>query len=285
METYERKNHKKGKLITIGIMAYSFLMIIFFGFLYYNDYKEKALIDYPVYKLSTTEWTSGNVIIEVTNNPSQISGYSFDGGKNFQQSNSYEVLENGTFPIVIKDKNGKLSKTILVNVKNIDKESPQLNFENPTTVQLNSNFSLRSGVVVNEEGSGLSNNYVTVPDKIDTSVEGTYTVTYTVFDKVGNYTEKQRTIIVTDIQGRTYYRYRTSTTEAYQCEPYNCNCVESNQALSSKTCPTGYVFEEPNKCCRTCYKTCKRTNWSQWSDWSQNKVNPSANTEVETKVE
>ena len=285
METYERKNHKKGKTIAILTMVFSFLMIILFSYLLYIDIKNKPLIDYPMYRLSTNEWTSGNVTIEVTNDASKVLAYSFDGGKNYQQSNRYEVPENGVFQIVLKDKKGKISKMISVNVHNIDKEAPQINFENPTTVQLNSNFSLRNGVVVNETGSGLSNNYVTVPDKIDTSVEGTYTVTYTVFDKVGNYTEKQRTIIVTDIKGRTYYRYRTSTVENYQCEPYQCNCVESNQALSSKTCPTGYTFSEPNKCCQTCYKTCKKTNWSDWSDWSQNKVSPSTTTEVETKVE
>ena len=285
MDTFERRSHKQGKMIAILVMVFSVLMIGLFGYLYYADLKSKPLIKYPTYKLSTSEWTSGNVTIEVTNDASKISGYSFDGGKNFQSSNTYEVLENDRFIIVVKDINGKLSKMLPINIHNIDKVAPQINFENPTTVQLGSNFSLRSGVVVNETDSGLSNNYVVTPDKIDTSKEGKYKVTYTAFDKVGNYTEKKRTIIVSDVIGRTYYRYRTSTTESYQCEPYNCNCVVSQTAIQNRKCPSGYVFEDPDKCCQTCYKICKKTTWSEWSEWSQNKVNPSTTTEVETKVE
>lgn len=285
METYERKNHRKGKLIALGVMVFSLLMIALFSYLYYADVKSRPLITYPLYRLSTSDWTSSNVTIEVTTDQNKVSAYSFDGGKNYQQSNKYEVPENGVFQLVLKDKNGRLSKQVIINIHNIDKEAPQINFENQTTVQLNSNFSLRSGVVINETGSGLSNNYVVTPDTIDTTKEGTYTVTYTAYDKVGNYTEKQRTIIVSDIVGRTYYRYRTSTTESYQCEPYSCNCVEGAKILETKTCGTGYKFEEPNKCCRTCYKTCKKTIWSNWSEWSQNKVTPNTTTEVETRVE
>lgn len=286
METYERRNHKQGKMICIIIMIVSFLMIGLFSYLYYAELKSRPLIKYPTYQLSTNDWTSGNVTIMVTNNPEKISAYSFDGGQNFQSGSTYEVPENGRFIIVVKDINGKLSKTLPLNINKIDKEAPQINFENPTTVQLNDkNFSLRSGVVVNEVGSGLSNNYVVVPDKIDTTKEGTYIVTYTAYDKVGNYTEKKRTINVKDIIGRTYYRYRTSNTENYQCEPYNCNCVSSDTIETSKTCGTGYVFEAPNNCCQTCYKTCKKVTWSEWSEWSQKKVTPNSTTEVETKVE
>ena len=283
--TYERKNHKTGKLISIAVMVFSVLMMALCGYLRFNKYNSQPLIDYPTYIISTKDWTNGNVVIDVTNAPTKISAYSFDGGKNFQSSNQYEVLENGRFIIVVKDKNGRLSKQLPITISNIDKEPPQINFENPTTVQMGSNFSLRSGVVINEPDSGLSNNYVVVPDSIDTSTEGTYTVTYTAYDKAGNYTEKQRTIIVSDVIGRTFYRYRTSKTETYQCEPYNCNCVSSENILKTHTCGTGYVFESPDKCCQTCYKTCKQTTWSDWSEWNQKKVIPNSTTEVETKVE
>lgn len=286
METYERRNHKQGKMICIITMVFSILMIGLFTYLYIDKLNRRPLIDYPTYLLSTKDWTNENVVIQVTNNPEKVSAYSFDGGKNFQSSGNYEVPENGRFIIVLKDVNGRLSKQLPVNITNIDKVAPQINFENPTTVQLNNNsFSLRSGVVVNEEGSGLNNNYVVVPDKIDITKEGTYTVTYTAYDNVGNHTEKKRTIIVKDVIGRTYYRYRTSTTETYQCEPYNCNCVSSNDIANSKTCGTGYVFESPNKCCQTCYKTCSKVTWSNWSNWSQKKVTANSTTEVETKVE
>jgi len=285
METYERRNHKLAKIILISVIGISVLLIGLLIYLYVQDQNRKPLIKYPLYELSTKDWTSGNVTITITNPKSKISAYSFDGGKNFQDSPTYEVLENGVFLLTVKDKNDRLSKTISVAIRNIDKEAPQINFENPTTVQLNYNFSVRNGVVITENGSGLSNNYVATPDKIDTTHEGTYEVTYTAFDKVGNYTEKKRTIIVKDIVGRTYYRTRSISTENYQCEPYACNCVVTETAKQNKTCPSGFNFNEPDKCCQTCYKTCKRTNYGEWSDWTQKKVVPSANLEVETKVE
>ncbi len=285
METYERKDHRLAKIILLSIIGISFLLICILIFLYIQSNNRKPLIKYPLYEVSTKDWTSGNVIINITNDSSKISAYSFDGGKNFQEQPSYEVLENGVFLLTIKDTNGRLSNTISVPIRNIDKEAPQINFENPTTVQLNTNFSVRSGVVITENGSGLSNNYVVTPDTIDTTHEGTYELTYTAFDKVGNYTEKKRTIVVKDIVGRTYYRSRSISTENYQCEPYACNCVVTETAKVNKTCPSGFNFNEPDKCCQTCYKTCKRTNYGEWSEWSQEKVIPSSVLEVETKVE
>ena len=285
METYERRNHKQGKMICIIVMIFSFLMIGLFTYLYIDKLSKQPLIKYPTYIVSTKDWTRESVKIQVTTDRNKVSAYSFDGGKNYQSSDTYEVPDNGRFTIVLKDINGRLSKSIIVNVSNIDKIAPQINFENKTTVQLNSNFSLRSGVVVTEDGSGLNNNYVVVPDKIDTTKEGKYTVTYTAYDNVGNHTEKKRTVIVKDVIGRTYYRYRTSTTENYQCEPYFCNCVTSNEITASKTCGTGYTFNAPSQCCQTCYKTCKKVTWSKWSEWSQKKVSPNSTTEVETKVE
>lgn len=282
--TFQRKNHKKEKIIVILVMIFSVIMIGLFSYFLYLNIQSQPLIKYPIYTLSTTEWTSGNVVITIDSQNGQISSYSFDGGKNYQDSNSYEVLTNGDFYLTVKDTNGRISKTIPISIKNIDKDAPIISFENPTTVQLGSNFSLRSGVQAYDEGSGLNSNYITVPDKIDTSVPGVYTVRYTAFDKVGNYTEKERQITVSDIQGKTYYRYRNATIESYSCEPYMCNCVVSSSALQNQTCPSGYTFNEPDKCCQTCYKTCKRTNWGEWSEWSQEKISATPTREVETKI-
>ena len=159
MQTYERKSHKLGKIISASVMAISFIFIIIFSVLLYLDNQKKPLIKYPLYELSTRDWTSGNVVIKITNdlknvNP-KIKAYSFDGGLNFQESSEYEVLENGNFNLVVKDINDRLSNSVIVAIRNIDKDAPQINFENPTTVQLNSPFSVRTGVVVTENGSGL----------------------------------------------------------------------------------------------------------------------------------
>ena len=73
--------------------------------------------------------------------------------------------------------------------------------------------------------------------------------------------------------------------EYYDCEPYQCNCIVSNSAVENGSCPTAYSFQEPNKCCQTCYKTCKKVTWSDWSEWDQKKVLPTTTMEVETKIE
>lgn len=281
---FQRKNRKKEKIVVIILIVLSVIMIGLFGYFLYLNIKSQPLVEYPTYTLSTTEWTSGNVVITVNSQDDQVSCYSFDGGRNYQDNNSYEVLTNGDFFLTVKDIHGKVSKTVPISIRNIDKEVPIISFENPITVQLGSNFSLRSGVQVYDEGSGLNNNYITVPDKIDTSISGVYTIRYTAFDKVGNYTEKERQITVADIQGKTYYRYRTATVESYSCEPYLCNCIVSNSALQTQICPSGYTFNTPDKCCQTCYKTCKRTNWSEWSEWSQEKITATPTREVETKI-
>ena len=268
-------------------MLVSLVLIFVFYSLYDTELKHQPLVKYPLYALSESDWTSNNVTIHVTNDdnaPSpQIEAYSFDGGKNFQESPSYETLENGVFQIVVKDINGRLSKTINVAVRNIDKEAPQINFTNPITIQQGSNFSVRTGVVVTEDGSGLANSYVATPNEIDTNTEGNYDVTYTAVDKVGNYVEKTRTIIVKDIVGNTYYRSRTVSNESYQCEPYDCNCFKpSNNAT---TCPAGYNLNGDSKCCQVCYKMCKKTIYGDWSEWQQEKIDSQQGLEVETRAE
>ena len=281
MQLYENKNHKKTKMIVLLLIIIFLILSVFFVYLYIDSFKKIPMIKYPSYSLSDDEWTSKNVIITIDKSD-KIAAYSFDNGVNFQEDNTYEAIDNGEYNLVVKDINGNLSKSVYVSIDNIDKTAPQIIFENNTIVQLNKNFSLRNGVSATDgNGSGLQNSYVVTPDKIDTSKEGTYKVIYTVFDKVGNYTEKERTITVTDIQGRTYYRYRTSSIENYKCDSYECNC----QTTTTGTCPSSFTFKDPNKCCQTCEKECKKTIWPEWSDWSQNKVSPNSTTEVETKIE
>lgn len=281
----QTKKHKKGKIIVISLMILSLIMTGVFIYLLYLYLESRPLIDYPKYFLSTTEWTSGNVVITVDSENDKIGMYSFDGGVNYQESNKYEVTDNGQYTVIVKDINGRESNKIIVYVQNIDKYPPIISFENNTIIQVGSKFSLRSGVQVYDDASGLSSNYVVTPDSIDTSVVGEYVFKYTAFDKVGNYSEKERKVSVIDKNGTTYYRYRDGKNETYQCEPYSCECVVSDSAKLTLTCPSGYTFNDPDKCCKTCYKTCNKIVWGEWSDWTTTKVNPTATREVETKVE
>lgn len=86
---------------------------------------------------------------------------------------------------------------------------------------------------------------------------------------------------MTDIIGKTYYRYRDAITESYQCDPYSCNCVVTKSAIMNNACPSN----KPDKCCQTCYKMCKRTICGEWSEWSTTRVAPNATRKVESKVE
>ena len=260
-------------------------MIGVLGCLWYLEIKNRPLVEYPRYTLSTTNWTSNNVIVTIDSENNQIKSYSFDGGKTYQTENTLEVTMNSDISLMVKDIHDRESKMIPISIKNIDKEGPTITFEAVTTIQMGTNFSLRNGVQVYDEESGLNSNYVVVPDTIDTSKVGEYTIKYTAFDKVGNYTEKERKIIVSDIQGRTYYRYRDATVENYQCDPYMCSCVTTESAKLTQTCPSGYTFNEPDKCCQTCYRTCQKMNWGEWSKWSQEKVTATPTREVETKIE
>lgn len=283
--SFKRNEHKKEKIITIIVLIISIIMIGVFGYLLYLNIKNRPLINYPNYTLSTTDWTSNNVIITVSNDDKKISKYSFDGGKTYQEFNTYEVSENSEINLIVKDINGRNSKMVPIFINRIDKEPPIINFEANTTIRVGTRFSLRNGVNVSDSGSGLNNNYVVTPDSIDTNTPGEYIIQYTAFDKVGNYSEKTRKITVTDVQGTTYYRYRDGKIIYNKCEPYLCNCVVSDTAKLNGSCPAGYTFNEPNNCCQTCYKTCKEIEWGEWSEWSTNKVTPNASREVETKVE
>jgi len=194
------------------------------------------------------------------------------------------VNNNGEVVVQVMDVKGHLSKKNIVYISNIDREAPTMIFENITTIQMGSNFSVKSGVQITDKESGLSGSYTVTPNNVNTMVEGEYILTYSAFDKAGNFIEKNRTIVVKDIVGRTYYRYRKGVLQTTECEPYLCNCVTSSTAVETGTCPTGYSMNEGKQCCQTCYKTCKNMIWGEWSEWQQERVVADSTTEVETMI-
>ena len=277
-------SNTKTKHIIIAVIITCIILMILLGVLLVVYIRSLPLVKVPVVSLSTTEWTSESVTVKVENDASKISEYSFDGGYSFQESPLYIISKNGEVVVQVKDKNGKLSKKNVISVNNIDREPPTMAFESITYVQMGSIFSPKTGVQVTDSGSGLNNNYTVTPATIDTSAEGEYVLTYSAFDNAGNFVEKNRTIIIRDIKGRTYYRYRKGVVQTAQCEPYLCNCVSSYSAIETGTCPTGYKMNENKQCCQTCYKTCNNITWGEWSEWQQEKVQANATTEVETMI-
>lgn len=277
-------SNAKKKQIIIIVIVFSILAIIGLGvglFLYLDS---RPLINIPMVSLSTEEWTSENIKLIVDNSDGNIDTYSFDCGATFQSNSEYVVTENGEYCVQVTDINGRLSKKNILYVNNIDREPPTMVFENTSTIQLHSKFSVRSGVQVSDKQSGLSNDYTVTPSEIDTSSEGEYMLTYSAFDKAGNFVEKSRLIIIKDITGRTYYRYRTGKLESYECEPYLCKCVKSTSAVQTGSCPSSYSLDENGQCCQTCYNVCKEMVWGEWSDWQQKKVVANSTTEVETMI-
>ncbi len=281
LQKVSKKKQKNVLILIIGISVFFIIILSVFLYLYMDS---QPLINFPTYQLSTEEWTTSDVVVTVTNDSSKVLSYSFDGGLTWQSNSTYTMSENGEVTIQIMDIKNKLSEKTVVDVHNIDRTVPEMTFERTTTVQMGSPFSVRTGVQVSDQESGLSNGYTAVPDTIDTSKEGEYTIVYSAFDRAGNFIEKTRTILVKDIVGRTYYRYRDGKVESYQCSPYLCNCVASSAAASTGTCPTGYTLNENGECCNTCYKSCSRTIWGEWSEWSQEEVHATSTREVETMI-
>lgn len=283
-QALRKVSNKKKKQIVITIMIICVLLMVILGVSMYFYLDNLPLIKIPIVSLSTEEWTSENVTLTVENDSNQIQSYSFDGGNSFQESATFTVSENKEVIVQVMDRKGKLSNKNIIYISNIDREAPTMIFENVTYVQMGSNFSVRNGVQITDKDSGLSGDYTVTPTTIDTSAEGEYYLTYSAFDKAGNFIEKNRTIIIRDIKGRTYYRYRKGTMQTTQCEPYLCNCVTSSSAIETGSCPTGYTMNETKQCCQTCYKTCKNMIWGEWSEWQQEKVMADSTTEVETMI-
>ncbi|MCI8588497.1 MAG: DUF5011 domain-containing protein [Bacilli bacterium] len=281
LQKVSNRKQKKILIFTIAISVFC-IMILFVCMYFYTD--NQPLIEFPLYSLSTEEWTTDDVTITITNDRSKILSYSFDGGATWQANNTHTMTENGEVTIQVMDTKNKLSKKNIVVVSNIDRTPPEMVFESVTTIQMGSSFSVRNGVQVSDKESGLSRDYTAVPNTIDVTKEGEYQVVYSAFDRAGNFVEKSRTIIVKDIVGRTYYRYRDGKIETYQCNPYLCNCVSSSIATSTGTCPTGFTLNDKGECCNTCYKACSRTIWGEWSEWSQKEVKATATREVETMI-
>ena len=283
-QVLKKVSNVKQKQIIYIVMLVSALMLVGFCIGLYIYLDSRPLIDLPKVSFSTTDWTSDKVVVTVTDDEKKIESYSFDGGLTWQTDSSYVIVENKQISVQVEDIKGNLSRINTIQINNIDKEPPVMVFESVTIVQKGSKFTVRSGVQITDKESGLAGDYTVTPNRIDTSVEGEYHLVYSAIDKAGNSIERTRTIIVKDIVGRTYYRFRTSTVTTKQCNPYQCKCVSSTAAKQSGTCPTGYTINNEQKCCLTCYNTCREVTWTEWSQWQKERVTATSRIEVETMI-
>lgn len=139
---------------------------------------------------NSTNWTNKDIVLKVEMSKKDQYLYSFDGGINWQESNKFTVKGNGSFTIVVKDYNGVVTKSKVVDVNKIDKNAPivTVNKTNATKkevlLEVNASDEL-SGVdsISFNGGEFITNNKYKV-----TSVGSYY---FQVKDKAGNVSNKK----------------------------------------------------------------------------------------------
>ncbi|MBP5599866.1 MAG: hypothetical protein J6X48_06305, partial [Lachnospiraceae bacterium] len=145
---------------------------------------------------STTAPTNTSVIldasVEVFDDNFALADAPYDFGAGYGTSSSFEVTENGTYTINVKDSQGRVSSTTVV-VDCIDKEAPAIN-----SISKDTNAWSEEGVVITvdagDEKSGLAENPYSYEGRPYTA-DNTYRVTHNgdivvrVKDAAGNVTE------------------------------------------------------------------------------------------------
>ena len=182
-------------IIITGIIA-AVLIFIFFKEVV-EEYKRKnAYIDNLdiTYVGNPEEWQKCKTI-SVNNFESNIKEYSFDNGENWQESNLYEVCQNGLINVLVRNGRGKEVGKGSINVSGIDIISPTI-ITSDITIKVGEKINLLADVEVVDNESGVLGSVTYSPKFIDTSKEGIYTITYKVYDKAGNSSTKLRVITV-----------------------------------------------------------------------------------------
>ncbi len=173
-----------------------FLITLAGGFIFYIYYQEtyvKLQTDLISVSVDNEYWTSGDVkvTVEYQNKDIKIKSYSFDGGKNWQDTNEYTVTENQELEIMLRTENGKKSKILPYLIENIDKDEPSIEVQDVIYVARGTTFSFENRYKVTDTTSGIRGKVQFSPSIIDTSVLGTIPVQVSVYDKAMNTSSKK----------------------------------------------------------------------------------------------
>lgn len=180
-----------------------FLMMIAGVFIFYIYYQEEYVVlktDLISITLNNEYWTSEDVVVtvEYQNKDIKIDSYSFDGGKNWQDSNQYTTSDNQELEIMLKTKNGKKSKKIPYRIENIDKDNPTIEVDDIFYVAQGTPFTFDNKYKVKDATSGIRGKVQFEPSFIDTTEIGSYQVRVSVVDKALNSDSKRFTVEVLD---------------------------------------------------------------------------------------
>lgn len=111
-----------------------------------------------------------------------------------EQTLTRVFTDNALVTVMITDLVGKTSK-VEVDVKNIDKQSPEIRGLSDITLVQGETFDPLKGITAYDEQCGEIEDIEVTP-AIDTNVPGIYELTYTVSDLAGNITTVKRTVTV-----------------------------------------------------------------------------------------
>ncbi len=142
--------------------------------------------------------------------PNKVTGFSYEIKKDGESISRDSVLgltktltlnETGIYEVIVNVTDNNNHTNTLSETYKIDKEGPVIVFE-PETVSLESEevsgYDLFTGVAVTDNVDGvIDNRNVTILGTLE-KIPGTYKVTYTVSDTLGNSSSKERTFIVAD---------------------------------------------------------------------------------------
>ena len=111
-------------------------------------------------------------------------------------SNTKFITNEGTSYICASSTNILGESTSICRNFKLDKTAPTIDGLELITVDRFGSVDLNSGVIVDDNLSGIDGTYTITPNAIDTSTAGTKNVTYSVSDIAGNVTTENRTIKV-----------------------------------------------------------------------------------------
>ena len=171
------------------------LLFIVFGigvfFFYLDNSRRKVYLDSStvIINVNETKWTKNDIELSVkySGNPLFIKGYSFDGCNTWSRSNSIRVSKNKSIDICVQDVNDVIYETTY-EVNNIDREGPVILFDNEIKVMRGTKLDFNNYVTVADNQSGVRDELVFTPNKIDTSKVGTYTIQIYAIDNLANKT-------------------------------------------------------------------------------------------------